>query len=174
MCEEIRPLSCPPHSPEALRSPGKGLSLWWWHLALLFSIKQCVCGEGGVFVCVSKVCPVPVAEINCKLEALSLRIVLHTWQRVLRQSGWGWDGSGPASLFLHHCGLCHLPPVTPTVWVQHDITERRYVYRLAYAPWTPVCFNTVWKAKRIVSILTRWLCCYVIRDTWSSTFNDTN
>lgn len=36
MCEEIRPLSCPPHSAGARISPGKGLSLWWWHLALLF------------------------------------------------------------------------------------------------------------------------------------------
>lgn len=45
-----------------------------------------VCGGGRVFVCVSKVCPVPAAEINCKLEALSLGIILHTWQSLLRQS----------------------------------------------------------------------------------------
>lgn len=45
-----------------------------------------VCGGGRVFVCVSKVCPVPAAEINCKLEALSLGIILQTWQSLLRQS----------------------------------------------------------------------------------------
>lgn len=87
-----------------------------------------------VFVCVSKVCPVPAAEINCKLEALSLGIVLHTWQSLLRQRERGevgvrtrWADQSWCSLsalqWREIDGLCHLPTVTPTVWVQHDITE---------------------------------------------------
>jgi len=98
------------------------------------SNSVCVCGGGMVFVYVSKVCPVPAAEINCKLEALSFGIVLHTWQSLLRQRERGevgvrtrWAVQPWCSLFALQWreidGLCHLPPVTPTVWVQHDITE---------------------------------------------------
>ncbi len=145
MCEEIRPLSCP-HIPQRLsevqvKGYRYGDGIWHFYFqesdsnsGVCVCVFWSVCCGGWVFVCVSKVCPVPAAEINCKLEALSLGIILHTWQSLLRQSERGeagvrtrWAVQSWCSLSALHWseidGLCHLPPVTPTVWVQHDITE---------------------------------------------------
>ncbi len=65
-----------------------------------------VCCGGWVFVCVSKVCPVPAAEINCKLEALSLGIILHTWQSLLRQSERGEAGVRTRWAVQSWCSFC--------------------------------------------------------------------
>lgn len=90
---------------------------------------MCLCAGGWVFVCVSKVCLVPAAEINCKLEALSLgdrftHMAVAPASKQARGGGvrrYGLSCTG--AVFLHGAGrLRHLPPVTPNVWVSHELS----------------------------------------------------
>lgn len=96
-----------------------------------------MCGGGWVFVCVSEVCLVPAAEINCKLDALSFgdRFTHMAVAPASKQPRGGGVRSRWAVLYrcclsagrrteLDAFAICR---VTPTVWVSHEL----YVLRPA-------------------------------------------